>query len=79
MIKTKTVRINGKKYIRTYSSNGMMIERDGILYEEAIDPVGSRRVYACTDQPIPPESVAEKPKTSVFRRMWNSLTGNTWA
>ena len=75
MIKTKTVRINGKKYIRTYSNNGMMIERDGVLYEEAIDPIDSARVYVCTDQPIPPESVAEKPKGSFFRRVWNSLTG----
>lgn len=29
-----------------------MIERDGVPYEEAIDPVNTGRVYAETDKPI---------------------------
>ena len=34
---------------RTYSDRGMMIERDGLLYSEAIDPVDSNRIYVETD------------------------------
>lgn len=37
---------------RTYSDRGMMIERDGCLYEEAIDPVDSNRIYTETDVSI---------------------------
>lgn len=43
---------DGLELIRTYSDRGMMIERDGIRYAEAIDPKGSGRVYEETDQPI---------------------------
>jgi hypothetical protein len=37
---------------RTYSDKGMMIERDGELYGEAIDPAELGRVYVETDEPI---------------------------
>lgn len=37
---------------RTYSTNGVMIERDGELYEEAIDPAELNRQYTETDIPI---------------------------
>ena len=37
---------------RTYSDAGMMIERDGVRYSEAIDPLDSGRVYTETDEPI---------------------------
>jgi hypothetical protein len=30
----------------------MMLERDGSLYEEAIDPISSGRIYTETDQAI---------------------------
>ena len=46
MIVTDTVNIHGVKYLKTYSNCGMMIERDGVKYEEAIDLVGSSRIYA---------------------------------
>lgn len=42
---------------RTYSDNNMMIERDGILYEEAIDPSESGRIYNETNIPIGQEEV----------------------
>ena len=49
----KTVKeINGIKYEYTYSNTAMMIERDGARYCEAIDPIGSNRVYIETDEPI---------------------------
>lgn len=37
---------------RTYSDKGMMIERDGIRYGEAIDPAELNRQYIETDEPI---------------------------
>ena len=40
---------------RTYSDKGMMIERDGVRYEEAIDPVELNRQYTETDEPIEAE------------------------
>lgn len=45
-------RNDGVVLIRTYSSEGMMIERDGILYSAAIDPEDKNRHYTETDIPI---------------------------
>ena len=53
-------RRDGVELFRTYSDRGVMIERDGVLYEEAIDPVDRGRVYNETETPIP---VPEKPET----------------
>lgn len=39
---------------RTYSDKGMMIERDGVRYCEAIDPAELDRQYTETDEPIEP-------------------------
>lgn len=58
MIQTETITINGKEYIRTWSDQTMMIERDGALYEEAIDPIDSGRTYTETEHPIVDESEA---------------------
>lgn len=53
MIITETILINEKEFIRNYSSLGFMIERDGIRYCEAVDPVDSGRTYIETDEIIP--------------------------
>lgn len=37
---------------RTYSDKGMRIERDGVLYDEAIDPAELNRQYRETDVPV---------------------------
>ena len=37
---------------RTYSDAGMMIDRDGLQYSEAIDPAELGRQYTETDKPI---------------------------
>ena len=37
---------------RTYSDNGMIIERDGVRYSEAIDPAELNRQYTETDEPV---------------------------
>lgn len=43
---------------RTYSNIGMMIERDGIRYSEAIDPAELNRQYVETDEPVTSERFA---------------------
>jgi hypothetical protein len=37
---------------RAYSDKGMKIEREGVRYEEAIDPVELNRQYIETDEPV---------------------------
>ena len=37
---------------RTYSDNGVMIERDGVRYSKAVDPLDSGRVYTETDETV---------------------------
>ena len=51
IIQTKK-EINGVVFAYTYSDSGFMIERDGVRYSEAIDPLDSGRVYTETDEPI---------------------------
>ena len=52
MINTENLTINGKAFVRTYSDNGYMVEREGVRYAEAIDPAEFGRVYTETDEPI---------------------------
>ena len=59
MVITENVTINGKEFIKNYSDSGFMIEREGVQYSEAIDPVGFDRVYTETDIPIEGESPDE--------------------
>ena len=47
-----TLRPDGVLLVRNYSDSGKMIERDGVLYEEAVDPTDSGRVYEETDVDI---------------------------
>ena len=60
MIIQTTKEINGIVYDYTYSDSGYMIERDGVRYSEAIDPLDSGRLYTETDEPI---DVGTKEKT----------------
>ena len=53
IIKEKLV-INEKTFIKTYSDKGMMVERDGVRYAEAIDLEYLGREYVETDEPIEP-------------------------
>ena len=57
MIIKETLTINNKAFIKTYSDNGMMVERDGVRYAEAIDLAYLGREYVETDEPI--ESIEE--------------------
>lgn len=55
MIITENHEINRKTLVKTYSDLGMMIERDGVRYSEAIDPAEFNRQYTETDEPIETE------------------------
>lgn len=57
MIITEIYQTNadGTVLIRTFSDIGVYIERDGALYTDAIDPIGTERVYTETNIPIPVE------------------------
>ena len=74
MIIVETVTINGTEYHRTYSDIGMKIEREGVRYDEAIDPMGIGREYTETDEPIEDaeasDIVAEK------ARAYDIIVGN---
>lgn len=50
MVKTEyyKTRKDGVVLNRSYSDAGMMIERDGVLYSEAIDPANTNRTYTET-------------------------------
>lgn len=49
MIISETVKIDDKNYTKTASDSGYYIERNGIRYVEAIDPLASGREYTETD------------------------------
>lgn len=57
MLYTETVTIGGRQYRRTYSDT-YKIARDGIEYDEAIDPVDTDRKYT--------ETATEKEKNVKF-------------
>lgn len=53
MIQTETLSLRGNEFTRTWSDRKVMIERDGFLYQEAVDPAGLSRVYMeALDHPI---------------------------
>lgn len=56
MIKTETVIINEKEFKHTYSDSGFYIERDGLIYSDAMDPIDSDREYVETDKKIENET-----------------------
>lgn len=53
-------RADGVVLNRTYSDKGMMIERDGVRYSEAIDPAELGRTYTETDEPVDSETDPNK-------------------
>ena len=52
MIRTENLTIGGRAFVKTYSDEGYMVERDGVRYSEAIDPAEFGRTYTETDEPI---------------------------
>lgn len=60
MIKTENLTVGGRAFVKTYSDQGFMVERDGVRYSEAIDPAEFGRQYTETDEKIETE---ESPET----------------
>lgn len=56
MLYVENVAIGGREFTRTWSDT-FMIERDGVMYSEAIDPIGSGRTY--TETSVPLEQIEE--------------------
>lgn len=56
MIKTELIMVDGRQLRRTWSDTGFMIERDGAVYSEAVDPMAFDRTYTETDIPVEPEN-----------------------
>lgn len=52
MLIVEEIEIRGRLFIKTYSNENKMIEREGNLYTEAIDPIGYDRTYVETDVEI---------------------------
>ena len=49
MIKTELITVDNRQLRRTWSDAGFIIERDGAMYSEAVDPAEFDRVYTETD------------------------------
>ena len=49
MIKTEMIMADNRQLRRTWSDAGFMIERDGAVYSETVDPAEFDRVYTETD------------------------------
>ena len=64
-------RSDGVVLNRTYSDAGMMIERDGVRYSEAVDPAELNRTYTETDEPVDgnPNEATEADYQSALREM----------
>ena len=61
MLITEELVINGDKFVKNYSDKGLFIERDGVMYEEAVDPIEYKdsRIYTETDNSIKVEQKGE--------------------
>ena len=79
IIQTKK-EINGVMYDYAYSDSGFMIERDGVRYSEAVDPLNSGMVYTETEEPIDvgtDEATAEEQDISAEEALEILLGGAT--
>ena len=72
MIKTELITIDGRQLRRTCSDVGFMIERDGTVYSEAVDPIDSGRTYTETKVPMETEPMTETEEKAMA---YDILTG----
>lgn len=73
MIITEKVTIRNRDFIRTYSDEGRYVVRDGVSYSEAIDPIGTGRVY--TEGEIMPEEVTDMTEVEAKAKAYDILVG----
>lgn len=77
MIVTEQLIINDRRFTKTYSDSGFMVERDGAQYSEAIDPAEFGRTYTETDIPIEGEAASEiEQKAAAFDYLTGRSVGN---
>ena len=72
MIKTDLIVVDGRQLRRTWSDAGFMIERDGAVYSEAVDPIDSGRTYTETKVPMETEPMTETEEKAMA---YDILTG----
>ena len=60
MIYVETITIGEKQYKHTYSDT-YTIERDGVEYGDAIDPIDSDRTYTETENLLQTEEIVSQP------------------
>lgn len=72
MIKSETITINGRTFVRTYSDANRMIKQDstGAIYSEAYDPVDSGRTYTETE-----EEIATEADNADYKTAFEIITG----
>ena len=73
MIITEKVTIRNRDFIRTYSDEGRYVVRDGVAYSEAIDPIGTGRVY--TEGDIMPEENTDMTEVEAKAAAYDILVG----
>ena len=73
MIITERVTIRNRDFIRTYSDEGRYVVRDGVSYSEAIDPIGTNRVY--TEGEIMPEEPTDMTEVEAQAKAYDILVG----
>lgn len=61
-----TTRYDGVRLVRSYSSDGKYITRDGEVYVEAIDPEEFNRQYIETDEYIPVEGLSPEEALAII-------------
>lgn len=67
MLQVEELTIKRRKFIKTYSDAGYFIERYGVLYAEAIDPIKFKddRVYTESDILIEDEEAENEARESI--------------
>lgn len=76
MIISETVKIDDKSYTKTFSDAGFYIERNGVHYVEAIDPLGSGREYTETDLLIDTEPETTDSKLAKIKQQTEKNTSD---
>ena len=74
MIKTERITVDGRELVRTYSDAGCYVVREGITYEEAIDPADTGRTYT-EGGPIPKE-IPTDADYAIIGRIMMGVTAN---
>ena len=74
MIQTETLEKNGRMLIRTYSDRGVYIQRDGVRYESAVDPIETGRTYTEMDDIIPVETGVSE-RVDALETIVNAMIG----